>query len=97
MEGKQKEQGDQFVLINPADAKSRNVKDGSNVRVFNDRGAFECVAKVTDDVNEGVCVATLGYWRQLNKGTVNITSSAEFCEMGNAPTFFDNLVQVETA
>ena len=97
MEGKQKEQGDQFLLINPADAKSRGVKDGSTVRVFNDRGAFEGVARVTDDVNEGVCVATLGYWRQLNKGTVNITSSAEFCEMGNAPTFFDNLVQVEAA
>jgi anaerobic selenocysteine-containing dehydrogenase len=97
MEGKQKEQGDQFLMINPADAKSRGVKDGSTVRVFNDRGAFEGVAKVTDDVNEGVCVATLGYWRQLNKGTVNITSSAEFCEMGNAPTFFDNLVQVEAA
>ncbi|HEY5703002.1 MAG TPA: hypothetical protein VIV20_05980 [Gammaproteobacteria bacterium] len=56
---------------------------------------FKGVAKVTEDVNEGVVVATLGYWRQLDKGTVNITSSAEFVEMGNAPTFFDNLVQVE--
>ena len=62
-----------------------------------DRGAFEGVAKVTDDVNAGVCVATLGYWRQLNKGTVNITSSAEFGDMGHSPTFFDNLVQVEAA
>lgn len=97
MEGKQKEQGDQFVMINPADAKERGVNNGDNVRVFNDRGAFEGVAKVTDDVNAGVCVATLGYWRQLNKGTVNITSSAEFIEMGNAPSFFDNLVQVEAA
>ncbi len=94
---KLKEQGDQFVLINPADASSRGVNDGDNVRVFNDRGAFEGVANVTDDVNEGVCVATLGYWRQLNNGTVNITSSAEFGEMGNCPTFFDNLVQVEKA
>lgn len=56
---------------------------------------FKGVAKVTEDVNEGVVVATLGYWRQLDKGTVNITSSAEFVEMGNAPTFLDNLVQVE--
>ncbi|MCG8324472.1 MAG: molybdopterin oxidoreductase family protein [Thiotrichales bacterium] len=97
MEGKQKAQGDQFVLISPDDAGSRGINNGDNVRVFNDRGAFEGVATVTDDVNAGVMVATLGYWRQLNKGTVNITSSAEFCEMGNAPTFFDNLVQVEAA
>ena len=95
MENQQEVQGAQFVLINAADASTRGVKDGDNVKVFNDRGAFEGVAKVTDDVNPGVLVATLGYWRQLNKGTVNITSSAEFCEMGNAPTFFDNLVQVE--
>ena len=49
----------------------------------------------TDDVNPGVVVATLGYWRQLTKGTVNIISSAEFVNMGHAPSFSDNLVQVE--
>lgn len=97
MEGKQKEQGKQFVLISPADAGDRGIKEGDTVRVFNDRGAFECVAKVTDDVNPGVVVATLGYWRQFNNGTVNITSSADFVEMGNAPMVFDNLVQVEAA
>ncbi len=97
MEGKQKEQGDQFVLISQSDASSRGVNDGDNVKVFNERGSFEAVAKVTDDVNAGVVVATLGYWRQLNKGTVNIISSAELGEMGNCPTFFDNLVQVEAA
>jgi len=94
---KQKEQGEQFVMINPADAQSRSINDGDTVKVFNDRGAFEGVAQVSDDVNAGVCVATLGYWRQLNNGTVNITSSAEFGEMGHCPTFFDNLVQVEAA
>ncbi len=95
MEGKQKEQGAQFVLINPADAGARRIKDGHTVRVFNDRGGFQGVARVTDDVNPGVVVATLGYWRQFNNGTVNITSSADFVEMGNAPRVFDNLVQVE--
>ena len=95
MDAQQRAQGEQFVLISEADAKARNVSNGDTIKVFNDRGAFEGVAKITSDVNEGVVVATLGYWRQLNKGTVNITSSAEFVEMGNAPTFFDNLVQVE--
>lgn len=95
MDAQQRAQGEQFVLISEVDAKARNVSNGDTIKVFNDRGAFEGVAKITSDVNEGVVVATLGYWRQLNKGTVNITSSAEFVEMGNAPTFFDNLVQVE--
>ena len=72
-----------------------HIKEGDKVRVFNDRGAFEGDAKITDDVNTGIVVATLGYWRQLNKGTVNCISSAEFVDMGHAPTFSDNLVQIE--
>ncbi|MGZ8137059.1 MAG: molybdopterin dinucleotide binding domain-containing protein, partial [Methylococcaceae bacterium] len=72
----------------------RGIKHGDKVRVFNDRGAFEGDARITDDVNAGLIVATLGYWRQLNNGTVNSISSAEFVNMGNAPSFSDNLVQV---
>lgn len=88
-------QGEQFVLINAVDAEARGIRDGDKVRVFNGRGDFEGHAKITDDVNPGIVVATLGYWRQLNKGTVNVISSAEFVNMGHAPTFSDNLVQVE--
>ena len=97
MDSKLKVQGEQFVLINARDADLRNVQNGDKVRVFNDRGAFEGVAQITDDVNAGLVVATLGYWRQLNKGTVNCVSSGELVDMGNAPTFTDNLVQVELA
>lgn len=95
MEQKIQGQGEQFVLINQTDADSRGIKPGDKVRVFNDRGAFEGDAKLTDDVNPGLVVATLGYWRQLNQGTVNSISSAELVNMGNAPSFSDNLVQVE--
>ncbi len=95
MEHKIKGQGEQFVLINAVDASARNINQGDNVRVFNERGDFEGVAKITSDVNPGVVVATLGYWRQLNNGTVNAISSAEFTDMGHAPSFSDNLVQVE--
>jgi anaerobic selenocysteine-containing dehydrogenase len=94
MPQKIKGQGEQFVLINFFDANERGIKNGDKVRVFNDRGAFEADARITDDVNQGLIIATLGYWRQLNAGTVNSISSAEFANMGNAPSFSDNLVQV---
>lgn len=97
MADKIKGQGEQFVMINAADADLRNIQNGDAVRVFNDRGAFEGKAQITDDVSSGIVVATLGYWRQLNKGTVNCVSSAEFVDMGHAPTFTDNLVQVALA
>jgi anaerobic selenocysteine-containing dehydrogenase len=97
IEDKIKGQGEQFVMINAADADMRNIQSGDKVRVFNQRGAFEGLAQITDDVSPGIVVATLGYWRQLNKGTVNCVSSAEFVDMGHAPTFTDNLVQVSLA
>ncbi|MEY4195727.1 MAG: hypothetical protein RLZZ226_2095 [Pseudomonadota bacterium] len=97
MAQKIKGQGEQFVLMNIADADERGIKHGDKVRVFNDRGAFEGDARITDDVNQGLIIATLGYWRQLNTGTVNSISSAEFANMGNAPSFSDNLVQVVAA
>lgn len=97
VDDKIKGQGEQFVMINAADADMRNIQSGDKVRVFNQRGAFEGLAQITDDVSPGIVVATLGYWRQLNKGTVNCVSSAEFVDMGHAPTFTDNLVQVSLA
>ncbi|MGB4864966.1 MAG: molybdopterin oxidoreductase family protein [Hyphomicrobium sp.] len=91
-----KAQGEQFVLISPADAEKRNVRDGDPVRVYNARGDFEGVARVTDDVNPGIVVATLGYWRSLNRsdGSVNSISSDAWSGLGRAPTFSDNLVEV---
>ena len=97
MEDKQKGQGEQFVMISPADASARGIVDGDRVQVANARGAFKGVARVTDDVTHGVVVATLGYWRQLNEGTVNSISSAAFTDMGHAPSFSDNLVEVSRA
>jgi anaerobic selenocysteine-containing dehydrogenase len=98
-EHKIKGQGEQFVLISPTDAAKRSIREGDPVRVFNDRGDFEGVARVTDDVNPGIVVATLGYWRSLNRsdGSVNSISSDAHCGLGRAPTFSDNLVEVVRA
>ncbi len=89
-------QGEQFVMISPEDAASRQIREGDPVRVHNGRGGFEGFAKVTDDVPAGRVVATLGYWRSLNRsdGSVNSISSDAHCGLGNAPTFSDNLVEV---
>ncbi len=94
MDEKIKGQGPQSVLINSFDAGARGIENGDKIRVFNDRGSFQGDAKITEDVDAGIIVATLGYWRQLNEGTVNCISSAEFVNMGHAPTFSDNLVEV---
>ncbi len=97
MKDKQHVQGEQFVLIHADDAEERGILEGDRVRVANDRGAFKGVARISEDVRPGVVVATLGYWRQLNEGTVNSISSPKFGDMGHSPTFSDNLVEVSRA
>jgi anaerobic selenocysteine-containing dehydrogenase len=91
-----KGQGEQFVIISPGDAQSRNIRDGDPVRVYNDRGDFEGVARVSDDAPAGVVVATLGYWRSLNRsdGSVNCISSDAWGGLGRSPTYSDNLIEV---
>ncbi|MBT3926356.1 MAG: molybdopterin oxidoreductase family protein [Rhodospirillaceae bacterium] len=88
--------GEQMLLIHPEDAAERNIRDGSAVRVHNQRGAFEAAAKVSDDTRPGVVVAPMGYWRTGSRSgnTVNAVNSARYADMGRAPTFSDNLVEV---
>lgn len=97
IENKLKAQGEQFVMIHPLDADTRGIKDGDQTKVFNDRGYFEAKSKVTTDVNQGIVVATLGYWRQHNKGVVNSVSSNAYGDMGHSPTSHDCLVEVQLA
>jgi anaerobic selenocysteine-containing dehydrogenase len=91
--------GEQVVLVNPKDALARNIGEGSAVRIFNDRGSFEAIAKVNGDVMQGVVVAPLGYWRSLSRmgATVNALNPGAFADLGRAPTFSDTLVEVAIA
>src|SRR5712671_3323854 len=91
--------GEQVVLVNPGDAIARNIGEGSAVRIFNDRGRFEAIAKVSAEVMEGLVVAPLGYWRDPSraKATVNALNPSAYADLGRAPTFSDTLVQVAIA
>jgi predicted molibdopterin-dependent oxidoreductase YjgC len=81
------------------DHQPKGVGEGSAVRIFNDRGSFEAIAKVSGDVMQGVVVAPLGYWRDSSrgKGTVNALSPGAYADLGRAPTFSDTLVEVAVA
>jgi anaerobic selenocysteine-containing dehydrogenase len=91
--------GEQFVVINPNDAISRNIGEGSAIRIFNDRGTFEAIAKVSGNVMPGVVVAPLGYWRSLSRvtATVNALNPGAYADLGRAPTFSDTLVEIAIA
>ncbi|HEX6582349.1 MAG TPA: molybdopterin oxidoreductase family protein [Thermoleophilaceae bacterium] len=87
------------LVISPEDASERGVEDGGQVRVFNDRGAFECTARVSDDARPGVLVAPMGWWNRDYAGgrSAQATTPQLLTEDGNAPTFNDNRVEVSPA
>jgi anaerobic selenocysteine-containing dehydrogenase len=93
---KRQRQGEQSLLIHPADAAARQIETGSYVRVFNDRGSFEARAEMSEDVMPGLVMANVGYWPSLNRSgtSVNATSADRHCGMGQAGTYNDNLVEV---
>ena len=92
-----KRQGEQRIMINAADAADRSILPGAYVRVFNDRGTFEAVAQISDDVGPGLVVANVGHWPGLNRtGTaVNSTTSPRHANLGQASAYSDNRVEVE--
>jgi anaerobic selenocysteine-containing dehydrogenase len=88
--------GEQMLMIHPDDAAARDITEGTPVRIHNQRGAFEAVAKVSDDTKPGIVVAPMGYWLKGSRSgnTVNAVNSARYADMGRAPTFSDTLVEV---
>jgi anaerobic selenocysteine-containing dehydrogenase len=90
-------QGEQTVTIHPQDAADRGIVDGQYVRVFNDRGQFVALARVSDEIATGVVMSPMGAWPKNAKdgSTVNAVNPFVFADLGNAPTFSDTRVEVE--
>jgi anaerobic selenocysteine-containing dehydrogenase len=92
-------QPEPYVVVSPADAGDRAIEDGAVVRVFNDRGAFTCRARVSDETRDGVLVAPMGWWRAdyPDGRAAQATTSQRLTALGDAPTFNDNRVELEAA
>ena len=85
--------------IGAADAAARGIADGDQVRVFNDRGDYRCVARVNERARPGVVHGLGVWWRKfgLDGTNVNELTHQRLTDMGRAPSFYDCLVEVERA
>jgi anaerobic selenocysteine-containing dehydrogenase len=86
-------------VLHSADAERRGIAEGARVVVFNGRGEFTAVARVGDQVREGVAWAPSIWWAKLAPdGTnANATTSQRETDMGHGPVLYDNLVEVALA
>lgn len=92
-------EGEPVLEIHPHDAAARGIADGDRVTVFNDRGCYECVARVGLRARPGVVNGLGIWWRKLglNGTNVNELTHQRLTDLGRAPTFYDCLVEVRRA
>ncbi|MCB6185393.1 molybdopterin oxidoreductase family protein [Leeia sp. TBRC 13508] len=84
------------IEIHPDDAILRGIKDGQQVKALNDRGELLLTAIVTPKVRKGVVVIPSIWWKKKapdGKNANELTSQA-LTDLGQAPTFYDCLVEV---
>lgn len=83
-----KREGMPFCILHPEDAARRGLKDGDQVRVFNDRGEIGLVLKVADEVQPGVLlVPGQRPTSEAVSGTINMLCSDRYTDMGEGATY----------
>jgi anaerobic selenocysteine-containing dehydrogenase len=91
--------GPPTVMVNPKDARERDLENGDTVRVFNDRGDVYVFLQICEDTRPGVVVIEGLYWPRfmpLYRG-VNQLTSQRLTDMGQTCAFHCNLVELESA
>jgi anaerobic selenocysteine-containing dehydrogenase len=87
------------VDLSEGDAAARGIADGTEVRVFNDRGAVLATARVGTKVPGGVAALPSGWWASLAEGgaSANALTGDTLTDLGGGCAFHDTLVEVAPA
>jgi len=90
-------EGEPHLDMHPDDAAARNIVSGATVRIFNDRGSMLAKVRITPKARVGLVVGLSIWWKKFAEDgkNANEVTSQRLTDMGNAPTFYDVLVQVE--
>jgi anaerobic selenocysteine-containing dehydrogenase len=89
-------EGEPVLEMHTDDAASRGIATGTVVRVFNQRGSYQVVAKVSGRARPGVVNGMGIWWRKLGLAGTNVNelTSQHLTDMGGGPVFYDCLVEV---
>jgi anaerobic selenocysteine-containing dehydrogenase len=90
-------EGEPLLEMHASDAAARKLQSGDVVRVFNSRGVYRCKLKISNRARVGVVNGLGVWWRKFSLGGANVNqlTSQALTDMGQGPTFYDCLVQVE--
>ena len=88
-------EGEPRLEISKPDAEARGIAEGDRVRVWNDRGAMELVATISDRVRPQLVSVPFGWPLEASGGvSCNTLTSDVSTDLGGGSAFHDNLVQV---
>ena len=92
-------QGTPTVMLAPADAAARGIRDGDPVHVESARGAARFTARVTDATRSGVAIIEGIWWHRFHPGGrgVNVLTDDRTTDMGGGPALHSNMVEVTPA
>ena len=84
------------LLMNPADAAPRGLKDNDPIKVFNELGEVQCAVKIDATIREGIVSLPKGLWRKStwNQMTANALVPDSLTDLGAGACFNDARVQV---
>ena len=88
---------DRYPLeMNPDDAAARGIKNGDEIRVWNDLGEVRVKARLTRDLKPGVVLLPKGLWshQTLSGTTANALAPDTFTDLGAGACFNDARVEV---
>ena len=89
-------EGKPYLEIHPAEAAARNITEGEEVKVFNQRGSVYLTARLSQKVTRGVVCMPQGYWLSQYKGgaSANALTSDLLTDMGRGGAIQETKVEI---
>jgi anaerobic selenocysteine-containing dehydrogenase len=90
-------EGKPLLEVNPEDASKRNIHDGDELKVYNQRGSVFITARISNKVKQGIVCMPQGYWLSFFKGgsSANALTSDILTDMGRGGAIQEVKVEVE--
>ena len=71
-------EGEPHLDIHPEDAAQRQIVSGDLVRIYNGRGSFTALARVTDKARKGLVVGLSIWWKKFASDHKNVNGGMEW-------------------
>jgi anaerobic selenocysteine-containing dehydrogenase len=92
-----KKEGQPYLEVHPSDAAARNISDGQQLKVFNERGKVFLPARISEKVTRGVVCMPQGYWLSHFRGgsSANALTTDLLTDMGRGGALQETRVEIE--